>query len=199
MLFEKSNKSRFIIGIRKRIGKMFSKLELSPNQWTILSLVFSLTAAFFLFQQKYLISALFIIVSGAMDLIDGAVAREKKQTTIRGAYLDTVIDRYNEFIYLLPLLFLNLQPIVMPFYIWITFLLFGGMMTTYAKSAAAEKGVKSEIKGGILERAERVGLLVIALIIAEFNILLFEYMIVVLAILANISALQRIQKAFQRS
>jgi len=77
MLFEKSNKSRFIIEIRKRIGKMFSKLELSPNQWTILSLVFSLTAAFFLFQQKYLISALLIIVSGVIDLIDGAVAREK--------------------------------------------------------------------------------------------------------------------------
>jgi len=195
MLFEKSNKNRIIVETRKKIGKTFSKLAVSPNQWTFLSLGFSITAAFFLFSQNYIISAFFIFLSGIMDIIDGAVARIKKLATVKGAYLDTIIDRYNEFIYLFPLFFLSFEPVIIPFYIWVALLLFGGMMTTYAKSAAAEKGIKAEIKGGMLERAERVTLLVIALIIAEINIALFQYIIIIMALLANLSALQRIKKA----
>jgi archaetidylinositol phosphate synthase len=194
MLFEKSD-NKILQNIRKRIGKIFSKLDINPNTWTLLSLFFAVLAAISLFNSFYLTAAVLIIISGLIDLIDGAVARETKKTTIKGAYLDTVIDRYNEFLYYFPLIFMSFEDIIFPFYFWILLLVFGSMMTTYAKSAASEKGIKKEVRGGLLERAERVGLYVIGLLVANFSIIVFQYIFVLIALLANISAIQRIIKA----
>ncbi|MCS7109382.1 MAG: CDP-alcohol phosphatidyltransferase family protein [Candidatus Micrarchaeota archaeon] len=196
MIYEKS-KNRAIQKMRKFIGEKFSELGISPNIWTVLSIFFALIAAFFIFSKNFLLGALFVVISGSIDLIDGAVARKTRKVTRIGAFLDTIADRYNEFIYIFPLFFLTWEPIAFDFKVWIALFLFGSMMTTYVKAAAAEKRVKSELRGGILERAERVILYIIGLIIGAFNISTFQYVIVFLAIVSNISALQRIMKAFE--
>ena len=194
MLFEKSENKK-LKKLRSWIGKIFSKLGISPDTWTLLSMFFAVLAFFSILNRDFLFGAMFIIFSGIIDLIDGAVARETKRVTKFGAYLDTIADRYSEFLYILPLAFLNLPPVVFQFDAWVLLLLFGSMMTTYAKAAAAEKEVKKELKGGIIERAERVGLYVVALILAPFNLSAFQYIIIALALLSNLSAIQRIAKA----
>ena len=69
-------------------------------------------------------------------------------------------------------------------------------MTTYAKAAAKEKElIKKEMKGGTLERAERLIVLFIGITAANFNTLFLSAAIVTLAIGSNITALQRIWKA----
>jgi hypothetical protein len=69
-------------------------------------------------------------------------------------------------------------------------------MTTYAKSAAKEKGVVyQELKGGLLERAERMIILFIGILLASVQPLFLTYVIIILAVLSNISALQRIWAA----
>ncbi|MEM3431143.1 MAG: CDP-alcohol phosphatidyltransferase family protein [Candidatus Micrarchaeia archaeon] len=196
MLFEKSEE-KTLKKIREWIGINFAKLNISPNTWTILSLGFAITAFLFIVNRYFLVGAFLIIISGLMDLIDGAVARKTKKVTRFGAFLDTVIDRYNEFLFIFPLVFIQWQPIVFDFKVWIFLFLFGSMITTYVKSAAAEKKLKKELRGGILERAERVGLYTVSLIIAEFNVTIFQYLIIILAILSNISAVQRIIKAIR--
>lgn len=196
MLFEKSD-NKHLTKLRKWIGKKFAILGISPNTWTLISLLFAIAASFLILNYYFLLGAIFIVVSGIIDLIDGAVARETKKVTKFGAYLDTVVDRYNEFLYILPLVFLTWRPILFDFNIWIFLYLFGSLMTTYVKAAAAEKGVKKELRGGILERAERVGLYTIGLMIAEFNLSIFQYLIVILAILSNITAIQRISKVLR--
>lgn len=196
-LFEKSEKSSTLSGFRKAIGETFSKFGLSPNQWTIVSLVVAVIAAAFIVSGQYVLGAVFIVLSGFIDLIDGAVARYTGRVTKEGAYIDTVTDRYNELIYILPLAFLiNVLPsFLLPFSAWLLLYIFGAMMTTYAKAAAKEKelGV-AEIRGGIVERAERVSIYAIGLLLAPINILYLSYAIVILAILVNVSALQRIKK-----
>ncbi len=194
MLAERSD-NKIIKNIREWIGKIFAKFRISPNTWTIIALFFAIAASFFLLNQYFFYGAILIMLSGLSDLIDGAVARERKKVTKFGAYLDTILDRYCEFLYIFPLVFLTWQPILFDFRAWIVLFIFGGMMTTYAKAAAAEKELKKELRGGILERAERVSIYVISLLIAEFNIVIFQYLIVALAILSNISAVQRIIKA----
>ncbi|GAF97533.1 unnamed protein product, partial [marine sediment metagenome] len=117
-------------------------------------------------------------------------------TTSRfGAYLDTIIDRYVEAIIVLGLLFVALPVFLVASYIWIFVYLFGSMMTTYAKAAAKEKEIipeGSELKGGLLERAERLIILFVGIILAAFNPLYLVYIIAGLAVLTNVSALQRI-------
>ena len=74
--------------------------------------------------------------------------------------------------------------------------LFGSMTITYAKAAAKEKELtKKEISGGLLERPERMILLFIGIVSAYFSPLYLTYVLVLLAVLVNITALQRIRIA----
>lgn len=179
-----------------KIGIVFSKLKVTPNQWTILTLVPTFIALYFLIKESFLIAALFFIIAAFFDLIDGSVARVTGKVTKLGAYLDTVMDRYVEGIIIIGLLFVSLPAFYVPAYVWIFLYFFGSMMTTYAKAAAKEKElVEKELCGGILERAERLVLLFIGLTAAYFDKTYLVYIIILVAVLSNISALQRIAKA----
>lgn len=71
------------------------------------------------------------------------------------------------------------------------------MMSTYAKSASAEKNIiKKEghgIKGGILEHADRlIVLFLIFFLSLLINKIYITYLVIIMAILSNLSAFQRI-------
>ena len=51
---------------------------------------------------------------------------------------------------------------------------------------------QKNVKGGILERAERLMILFIGILLAALDLMYLTYVIALLAVLANISALQRI-------
>ena len=187
-------------GLEKYIGKTFSVLPMTPNQYTLASVLFAFCALYFLIQQSIILAIPFFMIAGFLDLIDGAVARYKKASTKTGAYLDTIVDRYVEGILLLGMLFLPLPEIFLPGYIWIFLILFGSMITTYAKAAAKEKELTNlELKGGILSRGERIILLALALILGIFSFLWMVHLLIIIAALANITALQRIVSAIKTS
>jgi len=186
-------------GISSKIGKTFAKLGLSPNQWTFLTLIPTIVSFYFLVQRDFLLAALFFFISSFMDWIDGSVARVTGKTTKFGAYLDSIMDRYVEFIIALGFLFAGLPNFYLPIEFWILLYMFGSLMTTYAKAAAKEKDlVDKEIKGGLIERAERLIILFLGMILAYFGRIYLTYIIVILAILTNITALQRMRIATGR-
>lgn len=176
-----------------KIGIGFSKLRLSPNMWTGISLMPVLAAVYYLFYQDFLAAAILFIISSFLDLVDGSVARVTGRVSKLGAYLDTVVDRYVEGIIMFGLLFAGLPGFYLPAYAWIFLFFFGGLMTTYVKAAAKEKGLTGdrELKGGLLERAERLIVLFIGILLAIWNPLYLTYVLVALAVLANVTALQR--------
>ena len=193
------NRQKFS-GFSIKVGIVFSKFGLSPNQWTLLSLVPILISVYFIIKESFLIAAILFIVTGFMDMIDGAVARVTGRVSKLGAYLDTVVDRYIEGLIVFALLFASLPNFYLPIYAWLVIYLYGALTTTYFKSAAKEKElVTEELKGGILERAERLILLFIGLLLAVFNPLYLTYIIVLLAVLSNVSGLQRIGIAIRKS
>jgi len=174
-------------------GRVFSFLPFSPNQYTLISVIFGLGTFYCLTRQK-LILALFLFFSASfLDFVDGAVARYKGISTKFGAYLDTICDRYVEALLLFGMLFLPLPKILFPHFVWIFLILFGSLMTTYAKAAAKEKElVLKELKGGIFSRAERLISLILALILGIFNYKWMTTLLILIAVLTNISAIQRI-------
>jgi len=179
-----------------KVGLAFSKLPLSPNQWTCLSLVPVLFALYFLVNGQFLYAAGLFLLSAFLDLVDGSVARVTGTVSKKGAYLDTVVDRYVEGIIVLGLLFASLPDFFLPIQAWLFLYFFGAMMTTYVKAAAKEKELtEKEIKGGFLERAERLLILFIGILVASLDPFYLSYTIVVLAVLSNITALQRIWEA----
>lgn len=177
----------------EKVGKFFSIFPLSPNHYTLFSLFFATFSFYFLIKKNLIFATLFFFIAFSLDFIDGAVARYKSATTKLGAYLDTICDRYVEGILFLGLLFLPLPKIFLPACFWIFLILFGSLMTTYSKAAAKEKElVFKEIKGGLLSRGERFILLILALILGIFNFYWMTYLLIIIAILTNFTALQRI-------
>jgi len=181
---------------RKNIGKSFSFL--TANQWSYIGLILTMISVYFIINQRFLLAALLFGVGGFLDFVDGAVARHRKEATKKGAYLDTILDRYTEAIIIFALIFVSIPTLFIDSEIWLFLYLFGSMMTTYAKAAASEKKIIDELSVGILQRQDRIFLLIVALFSAVFSLAVLGYFIVILAILTNISALQRIFAAMAK-
>jgi len=200
MLYEKREKLKIFKKIEKLIAKFFVTLPFSPNFYTLLSLFFAFIAFSFLYFQKIIFGAIAYFIAIFLDFVDGTVARAKKLTSKKGAYLDTIIDRWVEIIILLGLIFIPFPKFLFPPYFWILLLLAGSLMTTYTKAAAKEKEIiKQELKGGLLERGERTFGIFIALLLAEFNSFYSILLISLLAILSILTAVQRCIKALSKA
>jgi len=191
MLEEKREKFKII---SEKVGQIFSKLGLSPNQYTLISLLFAFGAFYFLINGKLIFALISFLLASILDFIDGAVARTLKKETKKGAYLDTICDRYVEGIILFGFLFLPLKEFfLLPAKAWIFLAFFGSLMTTYARAAAKGKElVETEIKKGLFGRAERIISIILAILLGIFNPSWMLYPIIILAIFSNITALQRI-------
>lgn len=183
-------------GLEAIVAKIFAVLPITPNQYTVISIVFALICAFQLFAGAYWLALLFFALAGGMDFVDGAVARKKNLSSIKGAYWDTIADRYVEAILLFGMLFVGLPDFYLPGYAWIFLVLFGSTMTTYAKAAAKEKELSdTELKGGLMSRGERLIFLAAILLFFNYSKIFSVYLLMLLSMLSNITALQRIAKA----
>jgi archaetidylinositol phosphate synthase len=186
-----TNRERFE-KLSVKLGAAFSKLGLSPNQWTMLSILPALAALYFLVNSQFLQAAAFFILSAFLDMVDGAVARVMGKATRLGAYLDTMVDRIIEFLIVLGLVFIGLPDFYLPAAVWIFIYYFGAVMTSYSKAAAKEKDlIEKEISGGLAERAERLIILFIGILLAALDPVYLTYVIVILAFLSNFTAMQR--------
>ncbi len=185
------NRKRFS-PISVKVGMLFSRLPLTPNQWTLFSILPAILSAYFLVNEEFLPAAMLFGTAAFFDIVDGSVARVTGRVTKRGAYLDTMADRYVEGAVVFSML------VVFPgIAAWIFLYLFGSMATTYAKAAAKEK-LDASVRGGLLERPERLILLFVVILLAAFDRLYFAYLIMLLAILVNVTALQRIYIALKK-
>jgi len=190
MLAEKREKFR---KIEVEIGRIFSKLGPSPNQYTLNSIVFGILCFVSLVYRNFILALIFFLISAFLDFIDGAVARYSQKVTKVGAYLDTISDRFVEGLIFLGFLTLPLPKFIIEAKYWIFLAFFGSLMTTYAKAAAKEKElVSQELKKGFFGRGERMILLSVAFFLGIFNQNLMIYPISLLAIFSNLTAIQRI-------
>jgi phosphatidylglycerophosphate synthase len=184
--------------LEKLVGKVFGALPLTPNQWTYLSGVFALIGLFFMISGSLVWATIMFFIAAGLDFVDGAVARAKDMSSKVGAYLDTVFDRYVEGIIFFGMLFLGLPQVWIPGAAWVFLAIFGSVVTTYVKAAAKEKDlVNQELKGGLLSRGERLILIFIALILGIIypDYLYMTYVVAIIAVLANFTAIQRFHSA----
>ncbi|MBD3197412.1 MAG: CDP-alcohol phosphatidyltransferase family protein [Candidatus Lokiarchaeota archaeon] len=138
--------------------------NISPNILTYIGFLFSLLASIFLglgFIRNNILYAwiptILIFMSGFFDVLDGSVARKTDKESPEGAFLDSNIDRISDSILIIGLIYGNLINFFMGFIMIFLFL-----MISYTRSRAETEGVI--MKGvGIMERAERLIILIIGL------------------------------------
>jgi phosphatidylglycerophosphate synthase len=174
-------------------------LGLSPNAWTLLSLLPALAGLGALLLHNLAAGLLLFILSGFTDMVDGAVARATGKASARGAYIDGVVDRYVELLLYLGLLF-YLGPgeyLGLPKNAWFMLLLFGALMTSFTRAYADHRGVVKEPEelkrmGGLLERGERLLLLYAGMLAGMAETEWLMAAVAITAALANLTVLQRI-------
>jgi phosphatidylglycerophosphate synthase len=184
--------------IGKQVGYAFSKIPVSPNQWTVLSLILAFVASYFLAAKEFIVSITVFAFTAFIDMIDGAVARHTKKVTKIGGYLDSIVDRSIEFLIILGLFFANYPDFIIPIEVWLLLLLFGSFMSTYTRAAAFEKNVFKDLKGGMLEHTDRLIFFLLIFIVSVFSLENASVLIAVMSVLAVVSALQRFLKAIKR-
>jgi phosphatidylglycerophosphate synthase len=197
-------KARFRSEHTDRLAKGFACLGLSPNAWTILSIIPALAGMLVLIYGKLGWGLLLFSLSAFIDIVDGTVARVTHQATAKGAFIDGVVDRYVELLLYLGLLFYlgRGEYLGLPYEVWFMLLFFGSLMTTFVRAYADHRGLvkgEAELKkmGGLLERFERLMLLYTGMFLGLFDTHWLVAAIAITAILANVTALQRIAFAIR--
>jgi len=185
-------------GLEKNIGKIFSYLPITPNQWTLISIIFGFASFYFLVKQNLILAIISIVIAAFADYINGIIARYRNIYTKIFTYLDTIADRYVDGLILFGMLFLPLPKIILPAYVWIFLILFGSLVTAFAKAATKEKElVSQELKGGLITRSERIFLILISLFLGLYDksLVSMTYLLILITVLTNFTALQRVYSA----
>jgi peptidoglycan lytic transglycosylase len=180
--------SRYRDAIRARtdpIGRALFRLRLRPNHLTVAGLGVSLLAASAFVAGRTRLAGGLLLLAGLFDFFDGSLARASGQVTAFGAFLDSVIDRYSDLVVLLGIVVLFARmPHARGVFVAMAGLV-GSVMVSYTKARAESIGIECNV--GVMERPERLICLIAG---ALFDLL--EPALWILAILANVTAIQRI-------
>ncbi len=190
--------------IEKRIIPVFKRLSLKPDQVTFLALFSSILAGG-LFSVSLIWGGIITLLSGLFDTLDGSLARTLQKAGPRGAFLDSVLDRYADFFLVFGIwLHFQIHSRTIGNFLITSFLilfLFGSLMVSYTRARAEALGYTCHV--GLFQRAERIILVGIGGIISGVIAYIFPAqtpwlgqriltaIIFLLAIGTNITAIQR--------
>lgn len=174
------------------VGRGLRRVGLTANTLTLLGLLFAGVTAVLIGQGRFGWATVALIAASIPDVLDGAVAKASGTAGPRGAFFDSVVDRVADALVLggaawwfagtseprlavLPLAALGLS-----------------MLISYERARA--EGLGFDARGGIMERAERLVLLMIGL---AFDVL--EPVLWVMVVLTAFTALQRFFKVWRQA
>lgn len=179
-------------GILDPAGAFLNKLGITPNTMTILGLLGHIGAAYLLARGEMIWAGVVVTVMGPFDALDGTMARLRGRVSRFGGFFDSVIDRYAELFLFAGLLVYYLgQPKVLPI-VLVYGAAAGSLMVSYTRSRGETAGFK--VTAGLLTRVERYIVIVLSLLFNRPMIALW-----ILAILGNLTALQRIWMTRQQA
>lgn len=174
-----------------KIAKILVKTPITPNFLTFMSFLSLICASLLIIYSQLVIGGILIFVGGFLDGLDGELARISGKATPTGAFLDSVTDRYGDLILLLSFLFVEKTKILINFEYWLILTIIGTFMTSYVR-AKGEALEAKEASVGLIARSERLFILFLACELSILKLNAPAYAIVILALLTNITALQRI-------
>ncbi len=161
------------------------KIGLKPNHLTFLGLFIGFASAIAIAKGHAKLGALIILLSGLMDALDGALARNKGLVTKFGGFLDSVFDRYVDIAIFTSLGFYGVD------WFLVILALSGALMVSYTRARA--ENIIDRCDVGIAERGERMIILVLGLLTG------FVWQaVVVIAVLSHITAIHRIIHTYRK-
>lgn len=171
---------------------LLAKAHISPNALTVAGVLGSAGAATLLARGQFLAGGIVVLAAGALDILDGALARATGQVTRFGAVFDSVMDRVSEAAVLFGLLYYYAGRDAREESLLAFAALAGSMLVSYIRARGEILGLP--IREGLFTRAERVIVIGLGAIIGQVRIALW-----ILAILTNLTALQRLYLVWRKT
>lgn len=173
------------------VAVFFNRLGLTPNILTVIGFGLVCVIAVVIALGYEALGAVLLIFGAGFDATDGALARLTNRVTKFGGFFDSTLDRYADGVLMLALAYRGIALANQ----WIILLavaaLIGSFLVSYTRARA--EGIGLQLKEGWFTRLERMILLILGLFATLFigqTALLI--MLALLAILANVTAVQRI-------
>lgn len=175
------------------VVRRLESLGVTPNGLTYTGFALTVVTAALLAIGQFRWGALLLAVAAIFDLLDGSLARLTAQISVFGAFLDSTLDRYSESVTFLALAYYYSHSSATRIELVLVFvILVGSLMVSYTRARA--EGLNLKVSGGMLQRPERIVLLILGLLTGWMQPILW-----IMAIFTNVSAIQRIYEVYWRA
>lgn len=173
-------------------SKLAQRLGLRPNTLTFIGLGVNLLAAWAIAVGEWLQGCSLIVLAGFFDILDGAVARNCRQASAFGSFLDSVLDRYSDLSLLVGLLIFYSHQGVILYQVLLGAAIMGTALTPYARARAETLIPKCNV--GVMERPERILLVFLGAAVES----IMPIVLWILAIFTNVTVIQRVHHTWRQ-
>lgn len=173
-------------------------LGIQPTHLSFAQLFLSVLVALAVAKGMLFTGGWLLLMTGTLDIVDGRLARRTNGASLRGAFLDSVIDRYADSLGYVGLAVYFRDSWVL----WVALIaMIGSLLVSYTRARA--EGLGQSCKVGLLQRPERYVILgfgcIFSVLLARMFAplvkispsFLLALVLLVLAVLVNFTAVQR--------
>jgi archaetidylinositol phosphate synthase len=187
-------KSKTWAAASMKLGATFGRLPMSPDFYSWMTFPIALLGLLLLAKHHIFTGIIVFLLSGLLDLVDGAVARHTGKQSCRGAFLDGSLDRFIDFFLIFSYFWMNITTPWMEPSRWICMAVFLAIMPSfevaYANHRQAVPDPEEKIIWRILNRGEMYFIMLVIPLLSLISAKWAGYLLVVLVILSLITTLQ---------
>ena len=171
-------------GILDAAARFLDSLGVTPNMLSLLGFAGQVLGAILIALGALSAAGFVLLFLSPLDALDGSVARLRGEASKFGAFFDSVLDRYSELLLFAGFLIYFLRRFDQDMALWTFAAAAGSVLVSYTRARGEALGF--EVRRGLLTRFERYIIIIPTLIFA-----VPKFGIIVIAILANFTAIQR--------
>jgi CDP-diacylglycerol---glycerol-3-phosphate 3-phosphatidyltransferase len=187
----------FALKIIEPLADIFIKHGVSPDTVSIASLICAFFAGISFYYSStsrwlVLLAGILVILNSVFDALDGVIARKSNRATLKGDFLDHVIDRYSDTFIICSIFFAG----YVHWKIGVAAIV-GVLLTSYLGTQAQALNL-GRYYGGLMGRADRLVVLTLAAFANSVypasiaGLCILGWALVLIAITSHITAIQRI-------
>lgn len=180
------------------IGRALLKTKLTPDHLTFFGLVIATLAAVAVGSGRLIFGLILVILAALPDLFDGALAKASNSSSQRGAFFDSTMDRVTDNMLLGGMAWYfadnySARLTVLPFAVAAV-----TSLISYQRAKAESLGL--DAKGGLMERAERIVLLCVGLLLEGIGLdPALAVVLWILLVLISFTAVLRFVKVWRQA
>ena len=180
--------------ILQPIARVLAKTGVTPTMVTVLGLAITVVGAALIANGLLWQGGTTAAFGVLLDALDGPLARYKGTSSDRGAFIDTMSDRFGEVAVWVGL-GVYLRDDSVGLILCLVAMAFS-LLIPYVRAKAESWG--AEGRGGWMGRAERMLLALVGIILAGFGLQVLEPMLWIFVVLTGLTVVQRTRRTLQQ-